>query len=458
MNLMTSINNRSVFLLLFAFFLLTGERSIAGDSNQTRMLSMDSAIALGLAHSHEVQFSSAQLAEVTSSYADIKNKLIPSVVLAAGYTRLSNIPTEYFAIPGFPGEIPSTALFPVILNNYSATASLAESIFNGFLLKNAMTNMEFTEKSAEYNVESKKKDVTLNVINTYLELFKLQQSYQLVEESLQQIAAHVKEVGDFAKDGLATQNDLLRVKLQQSNAELSEIDIRNQLLSINFNLDVMLGLPENTSIKVDSASIMESKSIQALPYYIQKAGQNREDIQASDMQQKAAEAGIKEAQSDLYPKVSIAADYDYLRPNPRIVPPLDQFQPTWDIGIRISYSLTDLYNNKNKTDVSRAKYAEAEANYAQLNDRAKMEINQSYLEYQQSLEKIEVAAKSLTQAEENYKLVKSRYDNHISLITDLTDANNYLLNAQISFISSKADAQLAYYKLLKSAGELNTKK
>jgi outer membrane protein TolC len=456
--LITPVKKKLPLVILFTALVGASIWVKAADTNQTKLLSLDSAITLGLAHSHQVELSANQLAEAHSTSEDIKNRIIPSVNLSVGYTRLSNIPVEYFSIPGYPGEIPSTALFPIILNSYAATAALNESIFNGFLLKYAALNMEYNEKGAEYNLESKKKDVTLTVITTYLNLFKLQKAHELVLESLQQLAAHVKEIGDFASHGLATQNDLLRAQLNQSNGELDEINIKNQMLSVNYNMDILLGLAENTIVSIDSNSISGTKAIQPLSYYIQKAGENREDIKALDMQQKAAEAGIKETQSNLYPKLIISADYDYLRPNPRIVPPLDQFQPTWDLGVRITYSLTDLYANKNKTDISKARYAEAQANFSVLTDNAKMEINQSYLDYQQSLEKIQVAEKSLGQAQENYKLTKSRYDNHVALVTDLMDANNYLLNAQINLISSKADAQLSYYKLLKSAGELNYKK
>lgn len=285
----------------------------------------------------------------------------------------------------------------------------------------------------------------------------MQRAYIMIQENLKEIEAHVKEVSDFAGHGLATQNDVLRTQLQQSNTQLSEIDIKNEIETANFNLDVMLGLPETTQITVDSNSILNSQSIQALPYYLQNYIQNRNDLKAADIQEKAAEVLVTETKSGLYPKLSVGADYDYLRPNPRIVPPLDQFQPTWDIGFRITYSLTNLYENKDKTNVSLAKVDEAKANYNQLSDEAKMEINKDYYSYKESLEKIDVANKSLTQAQENYKIVKSKYDNHISLLTDLLDADTFLLNAKINLISSKADATLAYYSLLKAAGEFNIK-
>lgn len=444
--------NKPISLLFLGFFI--SFNVFAGDS--LKSVSLDSAISMGLQHSRQIELSSAKLEEDKASLKDLNNRVVPDVDLGLGYQRVSDIPTEYFSIPGIPFEIPSTAFFPVILNNYSATASLSENVFNGFQWKYAVQSMQFEEKSAEFTLDDQKNNVSLTITMEYINLFKLQRAHDAIKENIKQLSAHVDEVTDFNKHGLATQNDLLRAQLQLSNAQLNEIDIKNQIQTQSFNLDIMLGLPEGTGIAIDSNSILNNKSVQPLPFYLGNV-QNRNDLKAADMQQKEAASLINETKSGLYPHLTIGADYDYLRPNPRIVPPLDQFQPTWDIGIRLTYSLTSLYDNKSKTDVSRARYAEAQAQYNNLSDNARMSVNRDYLQYTVSLQKIDVAQRTLEQAQENYKIVKSKYDNHIALLTDLLDADTYLLNAKINLISSRADATLAYYSMLKSAGVFTTK-
>jgi outer membrane protein TolC len=452
--LILTTNKKAAGILTAAALLISSFNVFGGDSLKYKVLSLDSAISMGLQHSKQLQYSTGRVNESKSSLSDIKNRIVPDLDLGIGYERLSNIPTEYFNLGGV--IIPSTAFFPVILNDYSATASISESVFNGFQWKYAVQNMEFAVKSSEFSLQSQKDNISIGVITEYINLFKLQRAYDVVEENLKQIGAHVDEVSDFVKQGIATQNDLLRTQLQLSNAQLTEIDIKNQINTVSYNLDIMLGMPEGAAIAVDSNSILDAKTVQPLPFYLNGV-QGRNDLKALDMQQKAAEAMINETKSGLYPHLSIGADYDYLRPNPRVVPPLDQFQPTWDIGFKITYSITGLYDNKNKTDVSRARFAEAKAQYDDLSDNAKMDVNKDYLQYREALEKIAVAQKSMEQATENYKLVKSKYDNHIALLTDLLDADNYLLNAKINLISSRADATLAYYSMLKSAGVFTTK-
>ena len=444
---------KSGFVIALA---LLWQLSFAGDTTKPRFLTMDSAVALGIQHSHIIELANAQLSQSQAALGEVKDMVMPNVNASLGYTRLSNVPVQYFRFPGFPGEIPSTTLFPIILNDYSAVASVQESVFNGFQWKNGVISLDYAEKAAEDNAQNKKNDISINVITAYLNLFKLEKAHFLIEESLEQLKAHVKEVQNFRDTGLATENDVLRTQLQLSNAELTEIDVSNQIAVVSYNLDIMLGLPEGTKVAIDTTAILADKNLQPVAYYLQKYPNDRYDIQAADMQTKASEAGIKVTQSDLYPKLVLQADYDYLRPNPRIVPPLDEFQPSWEVGVQLSYSITGLYENKNKVAESRAKLAEAEATYSQLNDAAKMEIMQSYIQYKQALEKIKVAQQSVDQATENYRTIKSRYDNHVALLTDLLDANNFLLNAKINSVSAKADAQLAYYNLLKAAGELTS--
>src|ERR1700722_10989251 len=128
-------------LLLVVMFLAEMQMALAGDTLKARFISMDSAVAMGIKHSHTLALSAAQVAQSQAAYSEVKDMIMPNVDVSVGYSRLSYIPTEYFSFPGVPGKIPSTALFPVILNDYSAGASASESVFNGFQWKNGLVSL-----------------------------------------------------------------------------------------------------------------------------------------------------------------------------------------------------------------------------------------------------------------------------------------------------------------------------
>jgi outer membrane protein TolC len=72
-----------------------------------------------------------------------------------------------------------------------------------------------------------------------------------------------------------------------------------------------------------------------------------------------------------------------------------------------------------------------------------------------SKKKIEVFEKANIQAAENYRITGNKYNNSLSTITELLEANVALLQSQLNIRTAKADAVLAYEKLLQTAGLLN---
>ena len=90
-----------------------------------------------------------------------------------------------------------------------------------------------------------------------------------------------------------------------------------------------------------------------------------------------------------------------------------------------------------------------------LTDAIQLEINQAYQNYLLSQKKIEVYEKATAQAEENYKIVKNKFNNALATTTDLLDADVAQLQARLNAAFSKADASVTYNKLLQTAGLLN---
>ena len=95
-----------------------------------------------------------------------------------------------------------------------------------------------------------------------------------------------------------------------------------------------------------------------------------------------------------------------------------------------------------------------EANNELLNDHIKLEINKDFQNSNLAKKKIEVYERALEQATENYRITKNKYDNGLSNITDLLDADAALVGAKVNVINAKADATLANKKLLQSSGIL----
>jgi outer membrane protein TolC len=112
-----------------------------------------------------------------------------------------------------------------------------------------------------------------------------------------------------------------------------------------------------------------------------------------------------------------------------------------------------LWTTKNKVAEASIKQQGTQINKTIVADQIRAEVNRNYEAYLQSVKKINLLKTAIAQATENENIVQSKYENNISPLTDRLDANTQLFQAKINLELAKADAQIAYYNLLKSTGK-----
>lgn len=87
-------------------------------------------------------------------------------------------------------------------------------------------------------------------------------------------------------------------------------------------------------------------------------------------------------------------------------------------------------------------------------EQLKHEVFQAYKKYEETEQKVNIVQEAIAQAKENYRIVKTKYANKLSLITELIDADNAYLEAESNLISVKINRQLKYYQLQYIIGKL----
>lgn len=437
-------------LLLLA---LAGSPVLSLAQANTKRLSVNELIKIGLDSSKSLRVSDAKLKLAQAKYDQAMDATLPAVRLNAGYTRLSDIEPPKFT---FPGSSTPVSIFPVYVNNYSVSLSASETIFSGFRLKYAKESTNLMQQAAKFDFSKDKEEIVFNLINAYFNIYKLKSSEAVVSENLKQINERIRETKLALDNGLATQNDVLRWQLQASTLELTQLDIQNNLAVANYNLNLQLGLDGNTTIEIDSNEVNKIKNSNSLQAYLDQASKNRSDLNAAQTRSNASYNNFKIAKNSYLPRIAVQAEALDARPNSRYIPPVDKFNSTWAAGITFNWDLTNIYTNRHVVDEYQSLYTQSKEGVNILSDAIKVEVNQNYLAYNQSIKKVEVMEKSVQQAEENFRLMDSRYKNSLVVLSDLLDANNIVVQSKINMALAKADVQIAYYRLMKSAGNMTS--
>ena len=165
-----------------------------------------------------------------------------------------------------------------------------------------------------------------------------------------------------------------------------------------------------------------------------------------------AENEVKIARSDYFPTISLYAGNTLARPISRTM--ADMFSNSWSIGLSISYPISSLY--RNRTNVTRQKQnVSLMVNAAdQTLQQLRMEVKDAWLRHEESLEQVKTLELSVLQAKENYRIMQNRYYEQLSILTDLLDANNVMLEAELQLTQARTRVIYNYYRLQKACGRL----
>ncbi len=413
-----------------------------------RSLTVEEAVQTGLENSKMLKASQFKVVAAEAKTGEVSASGLPSLKLNAAYTRLSDVPASAITTPFGTFEIS-----PTVLNNYTLRATVQQPLFTGNKISSAEEMADQSYEATKQDFSKDRSDLVYNIKQAYWNLYRANEFKKVVDENVAQIRAHAVDAENMMKQGLLTNNDLLKVQVQLSDALVRQIDAKNNVTLSMIALNNTLGLPLTTEITVTSPLQLSAPVSTDIPSLVKKAIDNRPEVLGMNARLKASEANLSFARSGWYPQIFLVGNYNYLRPNQRIFPTKDEFTGTWDLSISLSYDLWNWNTSGSQSTQAEAVLSQTEHTLSQLKDGITLEVTQSYLTLNQAKERSDVARQGVAQAEENYRVTNERYKKGLNVNSDLLDAEVALLQAKLNYTQSLVDFELASARLAKSIGE-----
>ncbi len=429
-------------------FLFSGIFSVNLFAQDSRNLTLEESIQIGLKNSELIHSSQMKVNYAEARWSEVNTYRLPSLKLNASYTRLSEIEPFILNTPFGNFDIQ-----PSIVNNYNIKLSLQQPIFTGFRLSSSSNIAEYTYEAQKQEYTKDEQQLIYDIKKAYWGLFDVTKVKSVVDENIDLIKAHLSDVKNFYENGISTKNDVLKVQVQLAEAELRQIDADNGVKLATSNLNNVIGLPLSTNIEVQSDVTLEDENTPDLDQLIQEAIENRPELKSMDFRLKAGESGVTMAESGWYPQIYLAGNYYYSRPNQRIFPAEDKFNGTWDVSVGLSWDIWNWLATSDQTKQAEAQLEQVKDGYKSLKDGVSLEVTQNYLNLLKAKEKVIASNQSVHQAEENYRVTNETFKNGLALNSDLLDAEFALLQAKTNYIQSLADYELAKAGLEKSIGK-----
>ena len=321
-----------------------------------------------------------------------------------------------------------------------------QTIYAGGAVNAGIKLAELGKEMEETNLSGTRNNVRFSALAQYLELIKLDNAVRVYDENIQLMNHLIEQVNAKRDEGMALRNDITRYELQLQELTLGKRKVEDARVVVNHKLCNALGLDDETI--VPDISITDLKYSQEGESHWQSLSSTEStDLKKVELGTQMAEQKLKIAKSDLLPKIALVAADNFSGPFTYDIPPVDKNFNIWYVGIGVQYSLGNIWRSNKKISQAKSELELSESQKSVVAEMLDNRIQEAYTLYMQSYVELETQHKSVELATQNYDVINERYLNSLALITDMLDASNIKLSAELREVDAWVNIAFAYYKL-----------
>jgi len=290
-------------------------------------------------------------------------------------------------------------------------------------------------------------------LGQYLDLYKIQNRMQVLQQNIELTSRLIDDIRAKHEQGMALKNDVTRYELQMENLRLSLRKLQDQQVVLNHQLCNTLGLTDVT-ILPDTTIVAQALGNDNEAIWQQMALTSSPLMELSQLSTQMAEQQLKLTKSELLPKVAVVAADNFSGPFIYDIPPIDKNINYWYVGVGVKYPISSLFKQNKKVQQAKIDIKRSQEHQRVAAETLDNQVQQAYTLYRQSYADLYTQRKSVELARQNYQVVSDRYLNQLALITDMLDASNIRLNAELQEVDARINIVYAYYKMKYIAGVL----
>ena len=407
---------------------------------QSQLMGIDELLRLADAQSKSIQTYRTGTEAAGEALKAAKAQRLPevNVSLSASYLGNGKIWDRDFGNA-------MTVDMPHFGNNFAIEAQ--QVIYAGGAISSGIRQAELGKQLAELDLQKDIQEVRFLLLGHYLNLYKLDNHIKVLQDNIRLTDEVIANMKAKREQGTVLKNDITRYELQKEQLNLQLTRARDARTTANFQLVTTLHLPEGTEIKPDTTMLEQQIQTLTENEWQDMARANNILLKQTQTAIQLNEQKVKQERAERLPHISIVAADHLDGPVTIEVPALDNNFNYWYIGVGIKYNLSSLFKNNNRLRQARLNVRQAQENHQLAQEKIKNDVQEGYVNFMTSFTDLRTQEKSVKLADENYSVTDNRYKNDMALLTDMIDASNMKLSADLGLVNARINILYNYYKM-----------
>ena len=418
------------------------------EAEEGRVFTLQESIEEALKSNWNVKAREERIHEAEAVKDQARADFLPKFSTTYSYTRLdedrSSEPMNFGAItvPGSPISLK---------DNYQWKFTVAQPVFTGFALLSRYELGKLGIDEAELELKLERLDLALHVKRAYFGVLEADRGVEVAEKAVQSLKSHVKVARSFYDVGMIPINDLLKAEVELANAEHDLVKAQNaaRIARASFNIALVRSIDASVTLEDIRDYRPETGKF---PEYVNKALENRPEIDALEVRLERTEQSRRLAGSDYMPDISL--QYDYIKEG-------DEFDLNgspvhegnrWQVMGVLTWTFFEWGKTRSAVREVDSVRLQLMQTRSALEDQIRLEIKQAYLDLEEAEKNIPTATKAVEQAEENLRVSRERYKAQVATSTEVLDAQTLLTRALTNYYSALYSHHLARARLERALG------
>lgn len=436
-------------------------------------IGLPESIEMARLNNRQLLIAREEVEKAKQTYNDVRGNLLPQLTLQGGYElSRTNLPPS--AIPGsvdfssglsatasdddhYLGAILDNVVNSMIPANPMDEASVAlqlkmtQVLFLGGKLINGIKAVDRYRSIQRLNYGLEEQKLVLQTTEIFYQCLLAGKLAGVQEEGLQIANRHLARVESFFSEGLVSEFDLLRARLEvaklqpqvlqaQNNYQLALAAFRRHLGSDDPELipEGEFVLPPQWEITMEEALSLGKK--------------DRVELELADIATQVAQIRYNAEKGNYLPNVALQADYSLYTAASDFSIERDDFGSRYSVGIGIQIPLFTGFSNTSKRKYARSSYYQAMLQQKDYEDLIALEIKQDWQNWHHALENYQVQTQNIKMAERSLELAQVRYDNQVGIQLEVFDARITLSGIRLQYLQAVYEVIVKQLKLQKSIG------
>lgn len=443
------VGNLSMFLCLLGF-----SHATFAQQEKDSVLNLDLATALKIAHDNNptIKIAELEIQRVDYSKKEALGNLLPSLSASGQYTN--NIMKSVMFMPESFSQMMGGQKYMEIGYKNSYTGSISA----GLPLVNFSLWEQIKSKQCEIDLileqaRASKIDMTKQVKDAYFAVLLAKNSLKVLERSINNAKETLKSTEAGFEQGVVSEYDLIRAKVQVNNLNPSYIAAKNGLELAVLQLKMILSLPQEQEIVfLENLEDFSDRIVSVTDAESERAVNNNSELRQLDLNIMSLQHNLKMVNSQHLPSLSAFGQYTYQTQAEDFRFSEYNWVGSAAVGLQLNIPIFNGRTVVNKAKQLKISLQELQLQKQYASDGIDLQIQSAINNMKAAQEQLSVNKDAISQAERGYEIAKVRYQTGSGTILELNDSELSMTQANLNYQQSLYDFLTAQTNLEKVLG------